>query len=61
MQLKTKEALLMSVPALRNEIEELQREVASYMKEIDQAEHEKEMLNKRYDGGFIDKEGNVIQ
>ena len=39
-QLRAKEALLMSVPAVRKEIEELQIEVASCMKEIDQAKHE---------------------
>ena len=51
----------MSIPVLRKEIEELQREVASCVKEIDQAEHERKMLKKLYNGGFIDKDGNVIQ
>ena len=44
----------------QEKIEELQKEVASCMKEIDQGEHKREILKMLFNGGFIDKDYNVI-
>ena len=58
---RIKEERLKSIPTLKNEIEELKKELDSCNKEIDQAEHERSMLKKLFDEGFIDRNGNIIK
>ena len=55
------EETLKSVPKLRKQIEELEREVTVQQYEIERNESDRMILKKLYDEGYIDADGNILK
>ena len=58
---KHNDEILKNVPRLERQIEDLKKEVLEQKYELERNEEERVILQKLYDQGYIDEDGNVLK